>query len=300
MYLIGVAAILFVSVHVAAGPLYWVPAHHLAPDANMNRPAAADLDGDLDYDISGFGVNPVHHHWNVGTPQSPAWELDLTQFPNIPYCPSRGGAFGDADLDGDLDLVVGCWSGALYFYWNVGTPQVPIWEYDASVFAGVSGDFCSQPSLGDLDADGDLDLIVTVNCIGILYFENIGTAVAPSWIRIGPIQDVWFYGCDSDASLGDMDLDGDLDIVASTSHAFQCWENVGTAQSFEFVENPAMLTGIEYPAMGAIGLDVLDIDADGDLDIVVDGFDENFLYLNEESASAVRASSWGTIKAMFR
>ena len=74
-----------------ATEVHWIPAHHLAPQGMSSNFASADLDADSDYDISMFDPDPVHHYWNAGTPQSPQWELDTTQFTNVPYCQLRDG-----------------------------------------------------------------------------------------------------------------------------------------------------------------------------------------------------------------
>ena len=285
-----------------ATEVHWTPAHHLAPQGMNSAFAVGDLDADSDYDVSMFNSDPVYHYWNVGTPQDPAWQLDTTQFPTVPWCYYRTGALGDLDQDGDLDLVIGCDDELLRCYWNIGTPQGPLWQYDPTEFEGITvfvGP--AQPYLADLDNDGDLDLTVTVMGGAIQRIENTGTPSDPDWtyqghmsgIRIGP-------GGGESAALGDIDGDGDLDLVGvSWDTPPQCWENVGTPESFEFVENPAMLTGVDESASGrCVGL--MDIDADDDLDLLIAlGFGENHLYLNEDYVP-VGSTTWTAIKAMFR
>ena len=47
----------------------------------------------------------------------------------------------------------------------------------------VSGSGNSTPSLGDLDADGDLDLVTGSGSSGLFgYFENTGSAAAPAFV----------------------------------------------------------------------------------------------------------------------
>ena len=58
-------------------------------------------------------------------------------------------------LAGDFDLVVGKYSGDLYYYKNTGTAFV-LMEGDDNPFDGIDVGSDSAPALGDLDGDGTL------------------------------------------------------------------------------------------------------------------------------------------------
>lgn len=284
-----------------ATEIYWTPAHDLAPQGMCSTLAAADLDADSDCDVSMLWVSPVHHYWNVGTPQTPVWSLDTSQFSNVPYCSHRAGTFGDLDQDGDLDLVISCYDDLLRCYWNVGSSEEPVWKLDPAVFEEISilvGG--AQPDLGDLDSDGDLDLVVAWALGVVQHIQNIGTSATPEWTHMGLIEGIQVGpGGNPMIALGDIDGDADLDIVGITEDSpAQCWENVGTPLVFEFTENPSMLTGIDFPIWG-VGIELLDIDADGDLDLMIASWPDNYLYLNEPFVP-VEPTTWGRIKAMFR
>lgn len=288
----------------AATDVYWSPAHDLAPQGMSVGFATADLDADLDCDISMLGNQPVYQYWNVGTPQIPVWELDLSQFEGVPYCHLRAGGFGDVDGDGDLDLVITCLDEYMRFYENVGAPQAPAWELDPTMFEGLTiAEGGAEPYLADLDGDGDLDLFVAVG-FGVKVFENVGAPSDPAWESVGYLPGVEIGPGGPDAlALGDVDGDVDMDLVGITwDTPAQCWENVGTPQAYEFVENPSMLIGVDEPGeAGGFGIDLLDIDADGDLDLIIaGGLEGNYLFLNEGSFVAVESSSWGIVKALFK
>jgi hypothetical protein len=287
-----------------ATEIYWSPAHELAPQGMSGPIASGDLDGDSDMDVSMIRAIPAHHFWNIGTPQIPAWELDTTVYVNVPWCSRRSGALGDVDADGDLDLVFSCWDDTLRFYWNAGTPEVPLWEADQSVVSELvilGGG--ADPSLADIDGDGDLDLLVAMSFGIVKRFDNVGTAMAPVWEHVGYLEGVSIGpGGTEMAAFGDIDGDGDLDLVAITwDTPIQCWENVGTQAVPQFVENPSMLIGVTDPGEdGGHGIELLDIDADGDPDLLVsDRLGVNYLYLNEQFVP-VQPTTWGQVKALYR
>lgn len=74
----------------------------------------------------------------------------------------------------------------------------------------------STPCFGDVDGDGDLDLLVGNDNGTIIAFRNDGTKNAPLWTLVGPVPDatgarikVWY---NSAPALMDIDGDGDLEL----------------------------------------------------------------------------------------
>ena len=78
----------------------------------------------------------------------------------------------------------------------------------------------SAPSLGDYDGDGDLDLVSGEDGGTFAYFRNEGSATSPTFVLVtgaaNPLdgQDV---GAGSAPGAGDLDSDGDLDLVTGRS-----------------------------------------------------------------------------------
>lgn len=298
--LLGAGATLMLAAMAGGSEVLWTPAHELAPAGLNSIITHGDLDGDGDDDVS----HPWDQFWNVGCPGPPAWQLEEGVLPALPpdcgYVNSI--ALGDCDADGDLDVVYGCWECCSFrMVWNVGTPQVAAWQYGGAIAGDPNSGYIAYGCLADIDADGDLDLVGTSSGGAIGIYENTGTPEAPYWVWLGLIPGIGFGASDGVMALGDLDGDGDLDIVGGSSLSrVKCWENVGTPQMWSYVRNDAMLTGVDAPMDGVYGVALPDVDCDGDPDLlVVGGLGEVYLYLNER-ITPVHSSSWGTIKALYR
>jgi len=280
--------------------VFWIPAHDLAPVFAGSAIAAGDLDDDGDDDVG--DLDYWRAYWNHGCPGPPSWEVQDNAFPNVGSCMENSGTFGDCDGDGDLDLVYACWECCSFrMIWNIGTPQGPSWQYGGAVAGDPWSGYNAYVQLCDMDADGDLDLVGT-NASGVVTLhQNTGTPLSPYWVFLELIPGIGFGASCGRLALADLDGDSDQDIVwAVRGGPVKCWENVGTPHSCSYVENPAMLTGVARPPHGVFGLALLDVDCDGDCDLLMGGgYNEGYLYLNER-ITPVSPASWGTIKALYR
>jgi hypothetical protein len=96
-------------------------------------------------------------------------------------------AFGDVDSDGDQDMFIGRENGSLVYYENISTPPSvtfasPVPNFTDNTGTPVSSGQYASPQLFDLNEDGLLDLIVGRKTGEIMYYRNIGTASAPSFM----------------------------------------------------------------------------------------------------------------------
>lgn len=175
----------------------------------------------------------------------------------------------DYDADGDMDLVVGGMgrprSFGVYDYgmslWeNTGTTTNPSYELVTMDYAGTDSlqTVGLYPAMGDLDGDGDVDMICGAKNGIFLYFENKGGANnTAAWGP--PIRNYagLNVGNNSTPQLVDLDRDGDLDLVSgSFSGNIYYYENIGSTTSPNFLTTPSSTTlsgyGLSQPNVSGL------------------------------------------------
>lgn len=143
-----------------------------------------------------------------------------------------GSEWGDYDGDGDLDLICANlahprfiqFSNRTQLLENLGPPDFRFQDRRAE--AGIRYDEThSDPSWGDIDKDGDLDLYITSvyeNRRSFLY-ENIGSGKFRDITWLAGVRVFNGWGC----AFSDYDLDGDLDLLVGSGSGVRLFENRG-------------------------------------------------------------------------
>ena len=267
----------------------------------------ARIPGDFDM-VMGSDGGQIRYYRNDGTVSVPDWQ-DPVNLKDVNgddvNAGSRSAPFlADLDNDGDLDLIIGERrdNGQVNYYENTGTVTEPEWTRDDSMFSGVTGDDHSKPTLGDLDNDGDLDLVVGEGDGEIFYFENTGTPEVATWSSRSNMADDGSGNIDLGTrcwpALVDLDNDGDLDMPVGRSGngALVYYKNVGSPESFAWTRDDSVFSGVtagQYnPAPG-----FADLDDDGDFDVAIGSYQSGMFYY--ENTGTVSSPEWTKNDDMF-
>ena len=182
-------------------------------------------------------------------------------------------ALGDVDGDGDLDLVSTSYmsSSSIGMSLNGGdaTGSNTGIFFNTSYVAISSG--LSDLVLGDVDGDGDLDIVTAdPNNNRVSVWWNSGTSASTADARFNRTTYTALSASPGDIKLGDVDGDGDLDLVVSTTNTLEVRLNGGdaTGSSTGIFSNGST----NSPNSQYSRLDLGDVDGDGDLDLVVTSF----------------------------
>ena len=203
--------------------------------------------------------------------------------------------FADLDSDGDWDMILGNINGPPRYYENSGTSSNPHFSAGDDLFTNVQDLDCEVGVCVDLDQDGDLDF-VTGGYTGLQLYDNVGDASAADFVRIDGFFGDLGLGSNPVPHFADLDGDADLDMVVGISEGGQVkyFENFGTADAAIFLDG-------EFQTWFDVGLYAYpwfaDLDADGDMDLLVGRDGYNFYYYRNDGSS--ESWSWVENNAQF-
>lgn len=235
-----------VAVTTKSGKLFLISKGAVAPGfpvqlagACAAGPAFADLDGDGRVELLQGDSTGLLHAIRPGGKELPPFPLQLEGA--LTTSPSVG------RLRGQLVIAVGSEKGAVYV---VDTKGNPLAGFPLVTHFTVSG----APAFGDVDDDGEVDLVVTSRDFNLYAVNGEGKPLEGFPVASG-------MACYGPPALADLDGDDVLDI-AFTSSEGQLWAVHGTGKSL-----PGFPVKFASSLLG--GVAVADMNRDGQLDLVV-------------------------------
>lgn len=240
----------------------------------------ADIEGDGDLDLiltgSISGGRIAHLYLNDGTG---SFALDASQ-------PFKDVSVGDViieDLDGDsdLDVIISGYNTAAEariteVYKNDGANPAVFTIFTASPAFALANE--GDVDVTDTDGDGDLDLLITGDDgPGELtkFYTNDGTGI---FTEDATASALFTDMRDSDADFADVDGDGDQDLLingrfGSSDREAELYLNDGNGTF-------ALAAGTPFIGGNAGTVDFFDADNDGDMDVLLSGYENSTPHRN--------------------
>ncbi len=203
-------------------------------------------------------------------PQMPGWPIQMgTGF----FAPCEGPIQVDIDNDGNLEIFAGGGDGFLYGWHHNGVPLAGFPAY-------VGNSLQTSPSVGDIDGDGDLEILVCnralSSTVGDVYAFHHSGQLVNGW----PQHTNHGMGINS-VGLWDFDNDGELEVFVGSDRLY-VWQGNGTL----LPGFPANFSGSQYGTCSSSS--VGDIDGDGQPEIIVEGWE----YLNAFNHDGTVCAGW--------
>ena len=227
-------------------------------------------DGFLDIVVTGSFSTAIYQNFN--------YEFYYTANTNIFQCFKSNLDCADFDKDGDMDIIVtGAMSYNLISYEPI-MPEIKIFRNNGNFnftefIPNIPAVSCGSVKWGDYDNDGDLDVLIAGKndqniAITKVFRNDNGFYVDINAPLIGIM-----YG---NASWGDLDNDGKLDIILTGGTSFDSlgYLQGATSQAYFNNGNDVFVNANYnlYPSMYS-SVALADLDGDHAMDFVVAGYD---------------------------
>jgi uncharacterized protein YcfL len=167
----------------------------------------------------------------------------------------------DVDGDGDMDVLsASLYDDTIAWYENDGTVANP--GFTKRVVAADADEAVSVFAI-DVDGDGDMDVLSASSADNtIAWYENDGSENTPAFTKQSIATDA--DGASSVFAI-DVDGDGDMDVLSASfiDNTIAWYDNDGTVANPGFTKRV-----ITSDANGAVSVFAIDVDGDGDMDVL--------------------------------
>ncbi len=180
--------------------------------------------------------------------------------------------------------------GSIIFFENVGTSSIPDFLLVDSTYFNITSDLSVTPSFGDIDNDGDYDLLIGRFNGKLSLYINSGTPTTPLFTTNVDLQnnngEIIDVGSTAVPFLIDVDNDNDLDlIVGGFNGKFNFYENTGSPSTYEFTANSLYFDTLDIGDNSTPFL--FDYDKNGTLDLFSGNRKGDFFYFRNDGSNTV-------------
>ncbi len=223
--------------------------------------AWADFDEDLDADLFVMGYDGAQAS-AILYRNDPPGTLTPDTVSVLTGLYAGSADWGDFDNDGDLDLLTTGSDGAQR--WTIVYKNHPVGKLTADGSHGLPAVSLSDAAWGDIDRDGDVDLVLTGEESAQARYARVYRNDKGTLIALADLLTLYRSSC----ALGDVDLDGDLDVAFCGYDGSSLMTYV-----FENGEEGFELLPLDFPGVREGSLQFVDADLDGDCDLFLTGAD---------------------------
>lgn len=220
-----------------------IPEFTLVTDSlplNVNNfnyaPALGDLDGDgkKDMVLGYYALAKLRYYRNTGTLANPVFTYTASQMDTMNLSQSSSPCLADLDNDGDLDILAGNSGGKLTYYRNNGTASAFNFQFITNNYSSITVGNDATPNLGDLDGDGDIDLLIGNRLGQIAFYRNTGSVTTPVFTFVTSNYAGINAYQNSVPVIVDLNNDGDKDLmlgnVKGGLYYYENWDVFGIQQ----------------------------------------------------------------------
>ena len=199
--------------------------HSVSGTGTTNSVVLADLDSLPDLEVIGGFPNDSLYVWRYDGSSLTNWPV-ITE-PESAYWQQLP-AIGDMDGDGELDIIITKWQR------GPDTCYLYVFHQDGSLMQGfpviILVTAATAPALYDLTGDGKLEIITAGQGAywvdTLVYIHNYRGEILPGWPqRVAYLPYEYIAG---PPAVGDLDGDGEPEIVATGSQCIYAWNVDGT------------------------------------------------------------------------